>query len=103
MITLILGNLIDTFVILLAVVINIIVGFIQELKTSKALGALQKIVITYVKVLREGQERKISTSELVPGDVVFLESGDKVPADLRLFKEHDLKVNEATLLSLIHI
>ncbi|MFC1622482.1 cation-translocating P-type ATPase [Patescibacteria group bacterium] len=97
LITLILGDLVDAGIILLAVLINIVVGFWQEWKTTRALNALQKIIISQAKVLRNGDEKIINTKQLVPGDIVLLSAGDKVPADLRLFKIHDLKINEATL------
>ncbi len=97
LISFILGDTINGFVILLAVLINIVVGFSQEFKTSRALEALQKIVVNYTKVLRDGEEKLIETMNLVPGDIVILSAGDKVPADIRLFKVNDLKINEAVL------
>lgn len=97
LISLALSDVIDAGIILLAVIINIVVGFWQEMKTSRALEALQKIIVTKAKVLRNGEERLIKTSSLVPGDIVLLSAGDKVPADVRLFKIHDLKINEAIL------
>ncbi|MBU4360932.1 HAD-IC family P-type ATPase [Patescibacteria group bacterium] len=93
----ILNDIIDGFVILLAVLINIIVGFSQEFKTSRALEALQKIVVNYAKILRDGEEKLIENVNLVPGDIVILSAGDKVPADLRLFKVNGFKINEAIL------
>ncbi len=97
LITLLLGDMVDAVIIALAVIINIIVGFWQEWKTSQALEALQKVVVSHAKVLRDGEEKFLNTSELVPGDVVFLDAGDKVPADIRIFEDRDLKVNEAVL------
>ena len=97
LISLVLGDVIDAGIILLAVLINIIVGFWQEIKTSNALKALQKIVVTQAKIIRNGEERLVDTKDLFPGDVVILSAGDKVPADLRLFKIVDLKINEAIL------
>ena len=96
-ISLILGDIIDAAVILLAVFINIAVGFWQEIKTSHALRALQKVVVSHAKVIRDGEEKIIDTKELVLGDIVILSAGDKAPADLRLFKTIDLKINEAVL------
>ncbi|MFH1456638.1 MAG: HAD-IC family P-type ATPase [Patescibacteria group bacterium] len=93
----ILGDIIDASVILLAVIINVAVGFWQEIKTSNALKALQRVVVTQAKVIRGGEEKVVDTYELVPGDIVVLSAGDKVPADLRLFKAVDLKINEAIL------
>jgi len=97
LISLALSDVIDAGIILLAVVINIVVGFWQEMKTSRALEALQKIIVAKAKVLRNGEEKLINTSSLVPGDIILLSAGDKVPADARLFKIHDLKINEAIL------
>lgn len=97
LISLILGDVIDAGVIMLAVLINIIVGFWQEIKASNALRALQEIVVAHAKVIRNSEEKLINTKNLVRGDVVILSAGDKVPADLRLFKIVDLKINEAIL------
>lgn len=97
LISLLLGDFIDAGVILLAVLINVLVGFWQELKSSRTLSALQKIIVNNCKILRAGDEKVILTSELVPGDMVILSAGDIVPADLRLFQIHNLKINEAAL------
>ncbi len=96
-ISLILGDGINASIIFLAVIINIAVGFWQELKTSHTLAALQKAIINQAKVLRDNEEKLIDAKQLVPGDVVFLSAGDKVPADVRLFKINDLEINEAVL------
>src|SRR3989338_1183565 len=96
-ISLFLGDYIDTGVIMLAVIINVAIGFYQENKAQTALAALRKIVVNKCKVLRANHQQEIRTDELVPGDIVFLGAGDKVPADLRLFKVNNLKINEAPL------
>lgn len=97
LISLILGDQLDAAVIALALIINIIFSFWQEYKTSRALLFLQKIVLNRSRVLRNGAEVLINSQELVPGDVVFLAAGDRVPADLRLLKINNLKIDEAAL------
>ena len=92
-----LGELVDASVILGVVLINAIVGYIQEANAEKAIDALAKMVLTEAVVLRNGQKQRIPSSELVPGDVVLLQSGDKVPADLRLFTVRNLQVDESAL------
>ncbi len=77
--------------------INAIIGTIQERSAQQAAVALQKLVKTKCRVLREGETYEINAEELVPGDVVLMESGDKVPADLRLLMCHDLNVDESLL------
>ncbi len=92
-----LGELLDAGVILGVVIINALIGFIQEGKAEKALEAIGKMLSLEATVLREGQRREIPAEELVPGDVVLLREGDKVPADLRLFSVRDLRIDEAML------
>lgn len=87
----------DTFVILAVVVINALIGFIQEGKAEKALDAIRKMLFTTATVLRNGERHSIAGESLVPGDVVLLEAGDKVPADMRLLKTHGLTIQEAIL------
>jgi potassium/sodium efflux P-type ATPase len=77
--------------------INAVIGTIQEHSAQRAAAALQKLVSTRCRVLREGDTYEINAEELVPGDIVLLESGDKVPADLRLLVSHDLEVDESLL------
>ncbi len=96
-ISLFLGDYIDAGVIFLAVLINVILGYYQENKAITSLAALKKVAINYGKVLRKGQERQIMAEDLVPGDLVFLAAGDRVPADLRILKTNNLKINEAPL------
>ncbi len=87
----------DTVVILGVVVLNVIIGFFQEGKAEAALEALHKMIVTDCLVLRDGDHKIIPTRELVPGDVVVLNAGDSIPADLRLFFTKDVSADEATL------
>ena len=96
-ITAFLGEWVDSSVIFCVVVINAIIGFIQEAKAEKAIEALSRMVVTATTVRREGKKRRIPSAELVPGDVVLLQSGDLVPADLRLVEVNSLQVNESAL------
>ena len=96
-ITLILGHWIDSGVIFGVVVINAIIGFLQEGKAEQALDAIRRMLSLNAQVLRDGRRREVPAEELVPGDIVFLASGDKVPADLRLVDVHSLRVEEAAL------
>jgi Ca2+-transporting ATPase len=97
LITAFLGEWVDSGVIFGVVLVNAIVGYIQEAKAVNALAALARTMTTEATVLRQGETRRIPATELVPGDIVFLQSGDKVPADLRLFKVRDLQIAEAAL------
>lgn len=87
----------DTFAILLIVIVNAAFGFFQERKAEAALAALEDLAAPLARVRREGQVLEIAAEELVPGDVVVLETGDAVPADLRLFETRDLATVEASL------
>lgn len=97
LITALLGHWVDTGVLLGAVVINAIIGFIQEGKAEAALDSIRTLLSTHATVLRDGSRREVDAADLVPGDVVLLASGDRVPADLRLVEVKDLKVEEAAL------
>ncbi|MDL1959959.1 MAG: HAD-IC family P-type ATPase, partial [Deltaproteobacteria bacterium] len=77
--------------------VNAIIGTIQEYSAQRAAGALQQLVTSNSRVLREGDTREINAEELVPGDIVLVESGERIPADLRLLDCHDLKVDESLL------
>ncbi len=96
-ITALLGHWIDSGVIFGVVVINAVIGFIQEGKAEKALDAIRNMLSPHAQVLRGGRRREIPAEELVPGDIVFLVSGDKVPADLRLVEVRSLRIEEAAL------
>ncbi|MBW1938079.1 MAG: HAD-IC family P-type ATPase [Deltaproteobacteria bacterium] len=78
-------------------VVNAIIGTIQEYTAQHAAGALQQLVTSTSRVLREGDTHEINAEELVPGDIVLVESGDRIPADLRLLDCHDLEVDESLL------
>ena len=95
--TALLGHWIDTGVIVGVVVINAVIGFIQEGKAEKALAAIRDMLSLQASVLRDGHRLVVAAEEVVPGDVVLLHSGDKVPADLRLFHVRGLQVQEAAL------
>ena len=96
-ITALLGHWVDSGVIFGVVVINAIVGFIQEGKAEQAMDAIRHMLSPHAAVLRDGHLRDIAAEELVPGDVVQLAAGDKVPADLRLLRIRELNIDEAAL------
>ena len=96
-VTSLLADWVDAGVIVGVVLINAVIGFIQEGKAEKAVDAIRDILSHEALVLRDGRKISIQVEEVVPGDVVFLHSGDKVPADLRLFQCKDLRVEEALL------
>lgn len=96
-ITALLGHWVDSGVIVGVVVINAIIGFIQEGKAEKALDAIRNMLSQQAMVKRDGLFINLPADQLVPGDVVLLQSGDKVPADVRLFKTRELRIEEAML------
>lgn len=96
-VTFVLGEYVDSTVIFGVVVVNTIVGFIQESKAEAALDALRSMVRTEARVIRDGRQRMVHSEELVPGDLVVLEAGDKLPADLRLIRQSELQVDESAL------
>lgn len=87
----------DTYVILIIVVLNAILGFVQEFRAEQAVEALKAMVSPHVLVLRKGREEDIDSKELVPGDIVLLEAGSRVPADARLIEAANLEIDEAAL------
>lgn len=91
------GEWTDAIIILIIVVLNAILGFVQEYRAEKAMESLKKMSEVKVQVKRNGQLRKVESHLLVPGDLVFLEAGSMVPADLQLLEEVALKVDEASL------
>ena len=95
--TALLGHWIDTWIILAVVILHSFVGFVQEGRAEKAIEAVRRMLSVSSSVSRDGKKRQIPAEELVPGDIVLLSSGDKIPADLRLIRIHELQVNEASL------
>ncbi len=93
----IIGEPSDTVAIIVIVVLNAVIGFVQEYKAEKAMAALKKMASPAAQVLRGGMPANIPASELVPGDIVMLEAGKVVPADMRLVEAAQLKVEEAAL------
>ena len=87
----------DTIVILFVVFLNAILGVMQESKAEKAIEALKEMSLPYIKVRRNGNVASIKTEELVIGDIVLLEAGDSVPADMRIIKNHSVRVEESAL------
>ena len=96
-ITALLGHWVDTGVIVAAVLINVIIGFIQEGKAEDALASIRRLLSSQARVLREGRVQELPGEALVPGDIVLLAAGDKVPADLRLLETRNLRIEEAAL------
>ncbi|MCX7924584.1 MAG: HAD-IC family P-type ATPase [Fimbriimonadales bacterium] len=96
-VTLVLGEYIDTGVIAAVLILNATIGFIQEYRAEKSVRALMQLTAPHALVLRDGKEHDILSRELVPGDVVLLESGVRVPADIRLFQATALQVDESLL------
>lgn len=96
-ITALLHEWIDSGVIFAVVIINVIVGYLQEVKAAEAIESLKNMMISEAKVIRDGKTINISSLDIVPGDIVLLESGSKVPADLRLIEVKDLKADESML------
>ncbi|MHA3790611.1 HAD-IC family P-type ATPase [Sphingomonas sp. YL-JM2C] len=92
-----LGHLVDALVIAVVVLVNAIVGFAQEGKAERALGAIRDMIAPHATVLRDGARRTVAVADLVPGDIVMLEAGDRVPADLRLLRARGLLIDEAPL------
>ena len=93
----VLGKFGDSIAIFMIVVINAILGLVQEKRAEKALAALRDMTAPRARVVRSGEVIEMASSDLVPGDVVLLEEGDKVAADLRLLQTRDLEVEEAAL------
>jgi len=96
-ISFLIGEIIDASTIAAIVVLNSIVGFVQEYRSEKAMEAMKKLTAPKARVLRDGGEVIIPAREVVPGDIVLLEAGDRVPADGRVLEVVDLKTDEAVL------
>ncbi|MCK4335322.1 MAG: calcium-translocating P-type ATPase, SERCA-type [Candidatus Aenigmarchaeota archaeon] len=91
------GEVIDAIAIIVIVILNAIFGFVQEYKAEKTIDALKKLTSPEAVVIRKGKERRIASKLLVPGDIVLLEGGSRVPADIRIIRESELKIDEAIL------
>jgi Ca2+-transporting ATPase len=96
-VTLALGDKIEAVAVLFVVVLNAFIGFITEWKAARALAGLRKQAVAVARVLRDGEQRQLPAEALVPGDVVLLDAGDRVPADGRVTEEANLQVDEAVL------
>ena len=91
------GDMVDTLVIVAIVVLNAVIGFVQEYRAERAIAALRQMAALTAHVVRDGQSQMIPAAELVPGDVVRIEAGNAVPADLRLVEAAQLRIEEAAL------
>jgi Ca2+-transporting ATPase len=91
------GDLTDTIIILIIVLLNAIMGFVQEYKAEKAMDALSQLATPQATVIRDKQPIQISSKEIVPGDLVVLEAGNLVPADMRMIEVHSLRIEESSL------
>jgi Ca2+-transporting ATPase len=91
------GESLEAIFILVIVLINTVFGFVQEYRASKAIQALKKMVVNDFRVLRDGKEMNVNSKEIVPGDLIILEEGDKIPADGDLIEIVNLEINEASL------
>jgi magnesium-transporting ATPase (P-type) len=96
-ITAALGHYIDTGIILAVVIANAVIGFVQEGRAENAMKAIRELLAPHASVLRDGRRQVIASADVVPGDVVLLDAGEKVPADLRLFEARGLTIQEAIL------
>jgi len=95
--SLLVGEWVDALMIAVIVLLSAVLGFVQEYKAEKALEALKKMLSPTITVLREGREEEIPSRDLVPGDIILLEAGDKIPADARLVEVRSLNCDEAAL------
>lgn len=96
-ITALLGHLVDAAVVLLVVIVNTGVGFVQEGRAESALEAIRGMLLPKASVLRGGRRQTVESESVVPGDLVLLEAGDRVPADLRIVRARNLRIEEAVL------
>lgn len=91
------NHLVDTYVILAVVLLNAAMGFFQEYKAEKAIQALKTMIVPHARVFRNGELLQIEARKLVPGDIIFIEEGDKIPADGRLLEVKNFQTEEASL------
>ena len=96
-ITALLHHVVDTLVILAVVLVNALIGFVQEGKAESAMEAIRQMLAPRAAVIRDGQRHTVDGDDLVPGDIVLIEAGDKIPADLRLLRTHGLRIQESIL------
>ena len=96
-ITFIIGEYIDGLIILLVIILNAIIGVVQEYKAEKAIEALQQMTTPRALVRRDGEVKEINSEEIVPGDIVIIEAGRYIPADLRLIESANLQIEESAL------
>lgn len=95
--SLLIGEVLDAIVIFAIVIASAVLGFVQEYRSEKAVQLLKKLAAPSATVVREGREKVISSKDIVPGDIVVLRAGDRVPADIRLIEVYNLKIDEAPL------
>jgi Ca2+-transporting ATPase len=95
--SLLIQNYRDAFVMLAIVVINVVIGFFQEFKAEQIMSSLKKLIQSPAKVYRNGKIREMEQKKLVPGDIISLEEGDKIPADIRIIESNNLRTNEVAL------
>lgn len=91
------GHVIDMFVIFAVILVNGLIGFVQEMRAERAVASLRTMIVAKAKVLRNGQKTTIPAAELVPGDIIVLQEGDSIPADARLIESRNLRAIEAPL------
>jgi P-type Ca2+ transporter type 2C len=91
------GDMVDTIIIMVIVLLNATIGFVQEYRAEKTMEALRDMATPHAKVLRNGKITEILSTAIVPGDIVSLEAGQLVPADIRLIEAHSLRIEEAAL------
>ncbi|MCW5612445.1 MAG: HAD-IC family P-type ATPase [Rubrivivax sp.] len=97
LVTALMGHWVDAAVIAAVVVLNALIGFVQEGKAEKALAAIRHLLSPHAVVLRDGRQHDIAAADLVPGDIVLLASGDSLPADVRLLQARNLRIDESAL------
>jgi Ca2+-transporting ATPase len=91
------GHMVDGMIVLIIVVLNAVFGFVQEYKAEKSMESLKKMMSLRSKVVRDGSQMLIDSAEVVPGDIIVIEEGDKIPADGYLLLESNLETAEAVL------
>ena len=97
LVTALLGHVVDTAVILAVVIVNAVIGFVQEGRAEEALAAIRDMLAPEARVLRDARRQTVPAETIVPGDMVILEPGDRVPADVRLTRANGLRIQEAVL------